>query len=671
MTYRVSRRRRLAEAVTFALASMSCGALVAAPAQQAKPLSSSTPVSAPLLCGSELLEKNLPHDGLALRPTFGGWELAEVKGDLAEVCRLKATTAGLNLLFEGMGTSSILLASEPRFVLGGTEALPPRRLEVSSTEPVLCESYYPGASAELLSLQVTDPNGRVQILRGVQSFSYRLPVAGDTNSARLTPVSAQGSFGPMLQCYGLPYSTLTASPASDVPAPGIALASTIFDSGFEVQAPPSQRADLRIEILDDSSAYLVRNLQAIIGTPFTYSIRVRNAGPVAASGLRIKEFLADSGVTGGLQPKVDAQGWSCVARGPGVPQSDPGVGCGSGTGVLTVGDAGFSLAGGASRTYTLTRTFPTLIGGQPNAEDGARSVLAAAVFFDPTDATGQGDVSTGENLASAVISLTENPGPSISCSGLANLSLAEAASPRTFNYACTVTDPDGIQSFTASSSDSSKVLATVGTPTGDVYPLTLQIPASVFTTSPVTVTLNATDLLSAAATPVGVSVTVSEVNDPPTVARLYGHLQLMNDGSLPRDSDGNEIVEAGATSPIDRSDCVIGSPNTGQCRMIIADFFAVDAGVGEGSQTVTPLNVACLPENGSPSVSSVFTSAPAVTPVEAATTPAGFGLSFKYLNNLPTNLQIRCTFRFQDNGSPAATSSAVDGEVLFTRFAGS
>ena len=666
MTHRVSKRRRVAEAITLALASASCGALFASPVAP-KPIPAG---QQSLLCAGPVLEKAASGGhSIGLSYGFGAWKLVSVGPENADACVLKATTAaGLYVKFDGGANNRAMLSSDPTFHFTQATGLPPRRFAFTTIEPVLCETYYTGGSG-LLSLTITDPNGRTQSFGGVESFTYKPPVAGDDTSARFTPVSVQAAHGAQTQCHAVPYATLAAG-AADVPAPGLALTTSIFDSGFEVPVAPSQKADLRVEILDGngsaSNAYLRRNLQATIDQPVQYSIRVRNAGPVAASGIRLKEFVVDTGAPAAqLEPKVEALAWTCVDRGPGVLQSAPGTACTGGSGVLNVGGAGFSLAAGASRTYTLTRTFPSELNTNPNAEQGDLSVLAAAVFFNPADATGKGDVSLEENLAAAIFQLTENPGPTIACAGLNNLTLSESPSPQSFPYSCTVSDTDGIKSFTATSSDNSKVTATVGAPTGNVYPLTLQVPASTFTTAPVTVTLNALDNLDAAATPLAVTVTVNEVNDPPIMDRLHDALQLSPSGGLPRAGDGTTQV------PATRTGCLTGGAGQGECQILIRDFFAVSPGVGESGQTLTAMSVQCQEEAGSPIPEAIFTQLPHIVPDDSVPPVVGaFDLRFAYDKALPESTQIRCSFQFQDNGTPAESSgTGPDSEVLFTRFA--
>lgn len=709
MTQRVS-RRRLAEAVAFALASASCGVLVAGPAPVTKHPS---PVEAPLLCAADGQQKAVTQPGMGLRPVFGGWELTEVDAKNADACVLKATSANLNLLLEGNGSNTVLLATAPMFAYSAAGSLPPRRLEVNVVEPLLCETYYPAASPDLLALTVTDPNGRVQSLRGVQSFSYRPPVTGDATSARISPVSAQAAYGPLMQCYGVPYSSLAAG-AADVPSPGIALADAIFGSGFEVVGPPSQRADLRVEILDGNPAnpdgYLTRNLPATINTPVDYSIRVRNAGPVAASGLRLKEFLVDTLAPSPLlTPRVQALGWTCRDRGPGVPQSDPGVDCGTGTGVLEITGTGFSLDGGASRTYTLTRNFPATIGaGQPNATDGARSVLAAAVFYDPADGVGQGDVSTNENLASALFTLTENPGPTIACTadsgnapphatGLIQSPINLLEDAAALNYSCLINDSDGVASFSAASSNGGLITSAslLGSRVGDTWPLTIALQPDVSGAS--TLSFTATDSLGATR-PLAVTVNVTEVNDPPSfdilgvdtsnpldgvVDRRIARVGLRSSGGVPQLFDQNGAEIDIFSLPTGNSIVVQRDPNCGggsACSIRIVDFFRfVDAGppAEAAVQQVQPQATACTP---AVTASLFFTDArsgaalPSPHSTSGVLRPSGsnFDLVFTYDKSMVGSLNGTCNFRFGDTGSPAATSvDTLSREVLFQGFAGS
>lgn len=705
MTDRSSCRRRLAEAVTLALATMSYGAVVAAAPKASPAVATDTS----LLCAAPLLGKADAGQGLVLRYGFGGWKLVESGQQAEPSCMLKSTTANLNLLFEGNGLNALLLESAPRFVYpSGTGGLPGKRLELVSTEPVLCESYYGATLPDLLALSITDPNGRVQNVRGVQGISYTLPAAGDGSTGRFRPVSAQASFGPYVQCYGVPYSTLSQG-APDVPAPDMALSGTIFGSGFEVAPPPSQRADLRIEILDGSDGFLVRNLQAIINSPFSYSIRIRNAGPVAANGLRVKEFLVDSDAPNPLlAPSVEAQGWTCSERAAGVLQSQPGTDCGTGSGVLAVGEAGFSLAPGASRTYALTRNVPTVFDGQTNAEDGDRSVLAAAVFFDPADSTGQGDVSSAENIASAVFQLTENPGPSIACvADAGNATPYDSGSlPSPINvnedaaallFSCALSDPDGVASFVAASSNGGLVpqAGLLGARSGDTWPLTISFTPDLFGSS--TLTLTATDTLGATRQ-LATVVNVTEINDPPSfdiagvdtsvpldevIERRVARIGLRASGGLPQLFDQDNVEIDLFNLPAGNNLIVQRDPNCGSggaCSIRIPDFFRfVDAGPG---QEATTQQVSVQATDCAPGISAslFFTDArsgaalPTPHSTAGSTRPSGshFDLVFTYDKAQVGSLNANCNFRFTDTASPPETTIDTPSRaVIFEGFAGS
>lgn len=647
----------MAEAVAIALV-----AAHAAPSVLAAAKPSSAPAPASFYCGSE------PKAGaLGLRHGITGWTLDQIEGDPKLACNMKATDANLNVLFPD-NTESVALAAAPVFILDAQVApsLPPRRFDVAFVEPVLCESYYPDAQPDLLALRLTDPNGRTQVVEGLNSLNYRVPTVGAADSARFSPSFAAATFGPWAQCYAIPYTSLPVN-APDIPASANAVSGSVFFSGFEDQAPASQRADLRLEILDGSpanpDAYRRRNMTETVNTPFDYVIRVRNAGLAAASGLRLREYLSDTGVV--LTPLTTAQGWTCLER-PTANGAD--TACGSGTGILNVGGTGFSLAPGAQRTYTLTRTVPS------PAVTGQRVVLASALFYDPTDATGQGDASSADNVASAVISLVENQGPTITCVANpggtalpATISLQEDAVAQ--NYTCSLTDAetDAITSFVVTGNSNTTLLPTaslLGARVGDTFPLTIAPVAD--RSGSAQITLTATDA-RAATRALSFTVDVASVNDAPSFDMAYSALQLDPAGGLPRDGAGNAI---NAT----RNGCLTQPSGSGECTISIPDFFVgVDAGppTDEGGQTVTPVAPNCVGTGGL--VGQVFTTNPTGTPASAQASGSNFGLSFSYDKSFSGSITVRCNMRFQDSGSPAATSidSASLTEITFTRFAGS
>ncbi|MBD8527122.1 hypothetical protein [Pseudomarimonas arenosa] len=650
MSQRISPRRRMVEAIAVALAAAPLAVSAANPS--AKPVVSE---SAPMICSGKE-----STGSLALQYTPFGWALAEVGDDPKSACNMKLTTANLHVLFPGDGDNTVLLESAPVFSLAA------KQFSLEFVEPVLCESYYPVESPNLLSLQLTGPDGAVQTVRGVSALNYSLPVAGQASTGRLSPVMANGSFGPWVQCYGVPYTSLVVG-VPDVPASDATATDLVFAAGFEDQVAPAMRSDLKVEILDGPvdtpTAFLTRNLTKTVNIPFQYSIRVRNIGMAAANNVRLKEFVP---TTGPLTPLVQAQAFTCVDRASGETMADPGTTCAGGTGVLNA--SGFSVPAGGSRTYTLTRNVPSGTTGQ-------KSVLAAGLFFDPQDAVGQGDVATNDNSAAAVINLIENQAPTIACvsnpggspiGATINLTEDDPTAPR--NFLCTLVDPETdplhpTTPFTATSSNQNLIsnASLLGSPTGNQWPLSIGPQAE--TSGSAIITLTSQDDRGATRA-VNVTVNVSNVNDPPEASLLHNDLRLSSAGDLPRDS-GNQFV------PATRTGCLSLPDGQGECQIEIVDFFAVSPGPNETSQTLTPNAVSCVNEGGSPIPEAVFTAMPTalvgVPPVTGA-----FNLRFTYAKNLPANTQIRCTFTFRDNGSPVENSATgAAAELLFTRWASS
>lgn len=669
MSQRISPRRRMVEAIAVALAAAPL-AVNAANVSSAKPVSRT---AAPMLCSG-----NEAKGSMALQYTPFGWTLAEVGDDPKAACTMKATAASLHVLFPGNGSKTALLESAPTFTLSG------KQFNFSFVEPVLCSSYYPAGSPDVIALQYSAPGIAAQTLRGVSSLSYSVPVTGNGNTGRLTPGMAQGTNGAFVQCYAVPFSSLTAGVA-DVPAPAATVTDMVFNAGFEDVGTPAQRADLKVEILDgpsgSPSAYLTRNLTKTVGQPFQYSIRVRNTGLAGASNVRLKEYVP---TTGPLAPLVTAGAYTCVDRIASETMADAGTACAGGTGVLDL-SAGFSVPAGGSRTYTLTRSVPT-------ATTGQKSVLATGLFFDPQDAVGQGDVATSDNIAAAVINLIENQAPNISC--VATVGGAAITSPIAINedgaavtFSCTLTDDESdplhpTTPFVATSSNTALITngSLLGSPTGNVWPLTIQPVADMSGTA--VITLTATDNRNAQRQ-LEITVNVAEVNDAPSYdlfsqggKKLY-RISLTGSGAMP------SIAAADGTllTPTVVRDANCGSGSA--CSLRISNVFQnVDAGslpeISAGQQ-VQPIDTQCDDAliasyfYGDPRSGKV---APSPYNETSGLRPSGsnWDLVLTYDKTAVNSVNMKCNFRFQDNGTPTPATSINSPsltEIQFLGFAGS
>lgn len=668
MSKRISPRRRMVEAIAVALAAAPL-AVSAASLSSTKPAASA---SAPMVCSG-----NESKGSLALQYTPFGWTLAEVGANAKAACRMKATAANLHVLFPSNGSKTALLENAPAFTLSN------RQFGFQFVEPVLCHSYYPVASPDLIALQYTAPGIAAQTLRGIESLNYSVPVSGNAETGRFSVTMAQATYGPWTQCHAVPYSSLAGS-APDVPAPGNTLTDTIFSAGFEIVSAPSMRADLKVEILDgpaaNPTAYLTRNLTKTINIPFQYSIRVRNTGMAAATNVRLKEYLTTSGP---LVPLVNAQAYTCVDRSAAETMADAGTACAGGTGVLDI-ISGFNVPAGGSRTYTLTRSVPTGTTGQ-------KTVLATGLFYDPADAVGQGDVTANDNMAAAVISLIENQGPTISC--VSNPGATAIASPITMledaaalNFSCTLTDAESdplhpSTPFTATSSNTTLITnaSLLGTPVGNVWPLTIVPVADQSGSS--TITLTSTDNRDAQRQ-LAITVNVTEVNDPPSYdlfsqggKKIY-RIALKGSGSMPDISSGDGTVLSLSVT----RDANCGSAGSA-CSLRIPNVFQnVDAGslpeITAGQQ-VQPAATACDQAMTSTFFSDPRSGAVAPSPYNetAGLRPSGsnWDLVLTYDKTAVGSVNTKCNFRFQDNGATPATS--VDSpsltEIQFLGFAGS
>lgn len=594
-----------------------------------------------------------PADGSTLTPgqialvdDGKSLQIVVVDASMAEQCSVKATPANLKVRFPGNALDIILSGPVSYTVLT-------REVAFGIVEPALCESYYPGSSPPLLQISLTDPDGVAQTLTGISGLEYALP-----STARFTPASATALYGDWVQCHAIPYNSLVAN-APDVPAPGVTVdpenPDLIFADGLET---PTSRADLRIEILDDGERYLTRNIQAYIDQPFQYVIRVRNVGNATASGVRLREFMPDAAVLSPpvpVTPRVTIGGWTC--------ENEAEQSCGASSGQLDIPD--FTLAAGAYRSYTVTREVAV-------ADVDDKVAISTAVFFAPDDEVSKGDVSADDNVASAIVTLLENAGPTITCvdpqvgagpNALPNpLNMQEDDAVREFECTMTDAEQDAITSFTASSSNTVLIpnAGLLGPRAGDSWELFVQ-PQSEGSGSSL-VTLTATDARGATRS-LAFTVNVAEVNDAPSFSLFSSTIVQSATGDVPTNLLGDPL-EGPNHFPTMEANC-FDSGNTA-CTVSISAF-AEDVVAGpsnESSQLVQPVTLTpadCVLANGSGSLSNMFAVLPQLTPATAQASGSDFALAWTYRKNASAALAFTCTVRAQDSGG-----AQVSGSVTFS-----
>lgn len=604
----------------------------------AAPLAASASSEPLLLCapGQESVQK----DGLGLYATRSGMTLLPVKA--GQQCKLLATAAGLNVQFEGQPALS--LAGPISYRLDQT----PRRVDISLAEPILCESYY--TDADRLAVQVTDTNGVAQPLRGFSGLNY------SPATSRFSPAAVAGTYGPAVQCYGFPFASLTTNPPS-VPVPPVVDPNRIFSSGFD------DGANLKLELLTGDGSLAIRELEVARDQPFSYRIRISNTGALAANGVRVREFVPTAAGQSVIQPVVTAHGWTCT--------SSQGVCSGGVAGSGALGQAGISLAAGEVRTYTLSREVSS--GAPPQ-----RTLLAAALFFNPEDAVGGGDAVRTDNSAPLILKLVPNQAPQFACSypdrsfsgepSVWNNDLPVAVimneGQAPVEFECRVRDPD-VEAFTLAASptnDNPTLINSAGLVTplaADRFDVRIQVPGDQIGTGLVTQT--ATDVREATGR-VRVSVEVRDVNAPPSFDLLSNELRLYPgpfDGPIRDDSD--QMIPKALYVLGD--DCRNGQLST--CTVSFQQFLAnVSAGAAPESpnQQVAP-SITC---SGSGLLSGGVAS---VTPTGPNPTTSEFGLQFVHYKTqsgfFNPSAVVTCDIKLTDTGTPPLDSPV---QTLTLRF---
>jgi hypothetical protein len=608
--------RRIATSVALALISLS-GAAVSAD-RESNAFNSSAAVkaadtdSAVLLCppGATVISK----DGLGMYDSGDGLTLLPVKA--GQECKLLATAAGLNVAFPGQ--SPLLLTGPVAYRLN----LSPRRADIGLAQPALCESYYTGN--DLLAVELVDTNGALQTLRGVNQIRY------STAQASFSPAFAAAAYGPYVQCYAFPAAALIANPPA-VPALPPMDPDLIHSSGFD------DSASLRVDILNGGGDQRVSQLDVTRDQPFDYLIRVTNVGPIAASGVRVREFVPLPATDPLLTPVVTPGAWSCQNA-----VGAPCDGLASGTGALN--QAGLAFAPGESRIYRLTRTVSS--GAPPQG-----TLLGAAVFFDPTAAGGFGDAAVADNSAPLVLTLVPNQGPRITCATLSGpVNLDENAAAAEFDCQLTDLEEDPISGFVVVSNSNNAVVPTAGMLTdlgNDAWRLRFEPAANALGTA--SILLRASDNRGGTRDLL-VTVNVNDVNSAPSFELRTAEIRMSTTGGLPRDAAG---------VPIDNPHVVRGSncPSLDVCTLTFPNFL-IDRSLGAEPEAPTQqlqAAIACAPQSEG---LNPFELAPSIAPVAAQSVSQPFALSFTYrkLNFDPppsVGMEVVCTVTVTDTGSPA------------------
>lgn len=634
MTFFPVRRSTLALALStcvFCLASQAAeDSRIGKPTDGAATVSKAAPgVAGELLCAPG--QDKALADGFGWYDTGRGLTLGTVKA--GQSCTLLATGAGLNVQFPGQ--SALLLAGPVNYRLGAT----PRTAEFALAEPVLCESYYAGNDE--LAIQLTDTNFASQVLRGFRRIDYT------PGSARFVPEPVAGSVGSMVQCHAFPFASLIANPP-EVPPPAPVNPDLIFRSGFD------DGANLVLDLRTGDGALSIRQLDVARDQAFAYQIRISNTGAVAASGVRVREFVPTDGAQQSLiQPVVTSGAWTCSTGAAPCPGA-----AASGTGVLNLAD----LTIGAGETYIFTLSRTVSDGAPPD-----KTLLGAALFFDPQDTAGGGDRVLTDNSAPLILTLVPNQVPQFACSYPArvlpvdqaqwvwnsdlpvNVVMDEAADPVEFE--CRVRDLDA-EAFTLGAPDNDNptlvpnagLISSLGTGHFDVR---IAPPSDQIGTALITQT--ATDARAGIGR-VRINVQVRDVNAPPSFELKFTELRLPPFATGGFIQDGTGAFIAPELYSLDPNNCFT---NTTSLCTVTFNSFIENASVGlapeaPGQQLVLSA-ASCSPIG-------MIQAGPSISPSTPASPDADFALSFTFLKSnfggFNPSLEVTCTISATDTGSP-------------------
>jgi uncharacterized repeat protein (TIGR01451 family) len=413
----------------------------------------------------------------------GGGLLAADEADAESAAKcLKGTPGNLSL---DIGDISLNLNGGVQYLgLGGSAQ---RVIRAVTNNPALCESYYTRTSPYVLELRnsnndIQGPSGQMP---GVDSLSYQL-------SARaFEPALNLATYGPWVRCFD---ATLANAPLA---TSGV---DALFGAGFETSA------DLRVEYLDSTGAAITSGeMVSTIGSNSVYKVRVTNRGEVAATSVRVREFLPRA--SGPLTPTMTAV--SCV-------NETASQNCNVDTsGALLQNIA--SLAPGASVTFAMTRA---VAGSTPvAAEIGALTSVAA--FVDPDAVAERNQRDNSRHLR---IGLVTNGLP------VANGGARTTNEDTAFSITLSGSDPDGdaLVTWTVSTPPAHGALS------GTAPNLTYTPAADYF--GPDSFSYRVTDDEGGTSLPATVAITINPINDGPRVATQLGNVSYAEGANVEIDA---------------------------------------------------------------------------------------------------------------------------------------
>lgn len=566
------------------------------------------------LCTPGLAKGDADRGALGLYDLGGGKLGADLADSESAKNCLKATSGNLSL---DVGGIDLNLDGGVQYL--GLDGSAQRTIRASTINPALCESYLTSPSTYALELRNSndDIQGPSGLLRGVSSVRYQL------STRALAPQVMQAAYGPWLRCYDATLANAT------IPAGN---PDSIMSGSFE------NLADLVVEYLDVSGAPIAGDeMVATIGSNSVYKVRVTNRGEVAATGVRVREFLPRA--AGPLAPTVDAVG--CVNE---TISQNCNV---DASGALLQNIA--SIAPGASVTFAMTRK----VNGSTPVPADIGALTSVAAFVDPNAV---GDERDRDNSRHLRIGLVTNGVPV--ADPLSRTTVEDTA----VGVTLTGSDPDGdaLVAWTIATQPAHGDLS--GTAPNLTYtPHRDYAGVDSFT-------YRVSDDEGGVSAPATVSITVTPVNDGPRIATQLGNVSYAEGADVEIDAsaafvdpEGNPYTVAATGLPPGVQYFAGLRAIAGQLGLSSSGSYTVTLTATETATGLTAVNQFTL------LVSNTNQNPTVATPITDRTNDEGDAVSFSVAANFAdSDPGDTLTFSVVSGTLPAGVSIASNGQISGT-----
>lgn len=270
---------------------------------------------------------------------------------------LKAGSTGLAINNSGRID---LVTTTPITYTNRTVANGRRIINLRVAQPVLCADFQPAPNAGInpVGVQIIDPNGDSSGLMfgGIGSYDYFT----NGTAASLFKITSDAQ---LACCTMLPAANASCVQGS---AGGLVI-DTLFANGYESVASAIAGKSIKGTNPENLSVSVTGPATVAPGANFNYTITVSNAGAVALSNVRVRDWFPKA--TGGFPAPLANGTWNCTASGA--------ASCGTANGSGNIALNAVSLPVGTNVSFAVSRQMSA------GASNGTQFSVSAAAFAEP------------------------------------------------------------------------------------------------------------------------------------------------------------------------------------------------------------------------------------------------------------------------------------------------